>query len=170
MNQNQNLQQVLSSINVTKKTASTKDETAIMQAMINDPTFSVGVYGKNGLECTYNPYADARLMISNVISSVTGMEQQEAAELASTYYFDKNDATTFINISKEFINTYMKTGRKLPLGGRENSNVSLVQKPVAQQTRKVPITVGAEQQVIADVTTPSHMSIRVISQCPPWVK
>lgn len=165
---NQNLQEVISSINPTKKTSSVKDETAVMQAMINDPTFSVGVYGKNGLESTYNPYADARSMVSNVISSVTGMQPQEAQELASTYQFDKNDASTFVNISKEFINTYMTTGRKLPLGGRETSNVSLVQKQIAERTRKAPVSIGSTEENM--VTTPAYNSIRVIAPCPPWVK
>ena len=40
-----------------------------------------------------------------------------------------------INISKQFIHTYLETGRKLPLGGREKSNISLVNKTIPETVK-----------------------------------
>ena len=34
----------------------------------------------------------------------------------------KKEAEKFVNVSKEFVNTYLGTKRKLPLGGREKTN------------------------------------------------
>ena len=105
--------------------ASAKHEERVMRAMLNDREYKVGVYGKNGLEGEYCPAADARTMLSTIIQSTTKVSAEEATKLAETHEFKKSEAQSMINISKEYVNVYIQTGRKLPLGGRETSDITL---------------------------------------------
>ena len=149
--------------NLDKKTASQKDERSVMKAMLNDPNFKVGVYSKAGKVDEYSPYEDSRKLFANVISTTTKMSGSEALELAKGYEVTKSDADSMINISKEFVNTYLNTGRKLPLGGRETSNISLIKKEVAQRETRVP-----NQDKTALI--PAHDSAKVYGSCPAWLK
>jgi hypothetical protein len=156
--------------------ASAKDEIRVMRAMLNDPDFVVDVYGKSGVEGQYCPYDDAHNMAANIIKGATRMSTKEAEHLAANYEFTKQDACTFIDISKEFINTYIETGRKLPLGGRERSNISISKKVKEERTNNFPKKVGVNDdgtdkyETCGEGTIPSHGSLRVHSSCPPWLK
>ena len=159
-----------------QRSASAKDELRVMRAMLNDPEFIVDVYGKSGVIGQYSPYEDAHNMAANIIKGATKMSTKEAEHLASTYEFTKQDAAAFINISKEFINTYVETGRKLPLGGRERSNISLSKKVKEERSNNFPKKVGVNNdgsdkyETCGEGTIPSHNSLRVHSSCPPWLK
>ena len=45
------------------------------------------------------------------------MSKTETDGLMDNYEFKNQEANAMIGLSKEFINTYLNTGRKLPLGG-----------------------------------------------------
>ena len=80
-----------------------------------------------------------------------------------------------VNISKEFFNTFLQTGRKLPKGAREKSDVSQSQKKVAPSTRLYPQKVGVNDDGTpkyskAPTTVAAHEAIRVHAPCPPWVQ
>lgn len=109
--------------NLTRKCASRKDEIIVMKAMLNDPDFKVTMYGKDDGE--YSPFEDSRSMMAHVISETTKIGIDEARELANNYEINKNDAESFIRISKEFVHEYLDTGRKLPIGSFDNMNPSL---------------------------------------------
>ena len=159
----------------TQTAASIKDEQRVMRAMLNDPTFKVDVYGKNGVEGQYCPYDDSRTMIASIIKDTTHMSNKEAEELAAAYEFGKNEASTMINISKEFINTYIETGRKLPLGGREDSNISIAKKVKEAKINSYPKKVGVnadgtdKYETITEGTIPAHGSLKVYSPAPSWL-
>lgn len=155
----------------TQQSASKKDEIAVMQAMMNDKEFKVAVYDKPGNPEYYCPAQDLRESLANQIHKTTKMSLQEAASLADGYEYTRSDAVTQVDVSKEFINTYMDTGRKLPLGCRENSNVSLVQKRIEACERTYPKKVGinddgSDRYERATTEVPPHNSIKVISSCP----
>lgn len=160
----------------TQTSASARDEQRVMRAMLNDPDFVVDVYSKTGVIGQYCPYEDARSMIANVIKGATKITTKEAEHLAENYEFTKSDANTFVNISKEFINTYVETGRKLPLGGRERSNIALSKKVKEERSNNFPKKVGVNDdgtdiyESCGEGTIPSHNSLRVHSSCPPWLK
>lgn len=161
--------------NLSQTGSSQKDELKVMQAMLNDTSYEVGIYGKNGLEKNYNPSKDARGMCANIIAGTTKISQQEAAALMNDYEFKKSDANTMINISKEFVNTFIQTKRKLPLGAREKSNVSISLKEVDGTTRSYPKKVGVNSDGTARyekaaTEVPAHQSIKVHAPCPSWVK
>lgn len=155
--------------------ASHKDEVAVMQSMLSDPTYEVTVYGKNGPTGTYNPCKDFRSMCSSVIQNTTKIPAAEAAAVMEGYSLKKNEADTMVNVSKEFIHAYLSTGRKLPLGGRETSDVSLSPKKIPNTVRSCPRRVGVAddgsgQYSRVPTTIPAHDAVRVHAPCPAWIK
>lgn len=159
--------------NLSQVSSSQKDEVQVMRTMLNDREYKVDVYGKDGKEGEYCPSDDARSMISSVISSTTKISAAEAVKLANEHEFTKSEATSMIGISKEFINTFVETGRKLPLGGRKDSNVALAVKDVETANRTYPKRVGVNEDGTAriekaTVKVPAHKSIKVFGPCPNW--
>ena len=155
--------------------SSHKDEIRVMKAMLNDPTFEVDEYGKDGVIGTYNPCKDFRSMCTSIISSTTKIPQAEAANMMEGYEVKKSEADTMVRVSKEFTNTFLHTGRKLPMGAREKSDVCLSLKEVAPSTRLYPQKVGVDENGApvyskAPTTVPAHEAYRVHAPCPSWVK
>ena len=156
--------------------SSRKDEIRVMQTMLSDPTYAVQVYDKNGPTGEmYNPCQDFRAMCASVIANVARINSAEAETMMSDYSVKKNEANTMVNISKEFMNTYLDTGRKLPLGGRETSDISLSRKHVPAKVRPCPHKVGVNEDgsnryARNPTTVAAHDSIRVFAPCPSWVK
>ena len=160
---------------LSQTSSSQKDEIRVMKAMLNDRDYKVDVYGKNGVESTYCPAEDARSVVASVIASATKISGPEAEVIANNYEFKKSEAASMINISKEFVNTYLQTGRKLPLGGREKSNVALAIKEVDEITRLYPKKTGVNSDGSgrydkAPAKIKAHQSVRVYGPCPEWVK
>ncbi len=160
----------------TQTSANTKDEIKVAQAMLNDPTYVVDVYSKNGVSGQYSPYADTRAMIADIIKDATRVSAREADELARNYQFTKNGAQTMVNFSKEFINTYLQTGRKLPLGAREKSNCSLVKKVKEAKVSTFPVATSVDANGNKVYTsspagmTPAYETIKVTGSCPSYLK
>lgn len=160
---------------LTQQNSSQKDEVAVMRAMLNDREYQVGVYGKEGQIGTFCPASEAREMAASVIAGAAKIATAEARQLADEYDFTKSDAQNMVNISKEYVNTYLQTGRKLPLGGRETSDVSLMQKNVEATQRTYPKQVGVDQdgnKVYEKATTEvkAHTTIKAQGSCPSWIK
>ena len=160
---------------LSQTSSSRKDEVRVMKAMLNDPSYEVDEYGKDGVVGTYNPCKDFRNMCASVISSAAKVPQAEAANMMETYEVKKSEASSMVNISKEFVNAFLHTGRKLPMGAREKSDVSLSLKVVAPSTRLYPKKVGisddgASMYSKVGTTVPAHEAIRVHAPCPSWVK
>lgn len=154
--------------------ASQKDEVRVMQAMLNDTSYEVGVYSPKGKIDIYNPAKDFRTMEANILASAAKINKEEATNLIGKYEVTKNDATTMVNVSKEFINTYLGCGRKLALGGREDSNFALLVKDTPK-TEKVyqRRTVQEDGTVTWEPGTkiiPAHKTLKAKSACPAWVK
>lgn len=160
----------------TQAGANAKCEIEVMRAMLNDPGYKVDVYGKNGVEGQYCPREDAVSIVTNVLKNTAKLAPGEAVELANSHTFGKSDAAAAVNISKEFINSYLQTGRKLPLGPREKSNISLKLKTKEETVSSFPRKTGVDEngKPIYERTTgdriPSYNTISVSSTCPPWLK
>ena len=154
---------------LSQRSSSQKDEVRVMRAMLNDPTYSVGIYDKSGKIGDYCPFEDSRSMLGSIINEATGIQPKEAKALANTFEFSNKEATSMVNISKEFINTYVETGRKLPLGGRENMNASISIKHVAESKKQFPVGgIGSKER--GEVIIPAHDSLKVTAPCPVWKK
>lgn len=155
--------------------ASHKDEVAVMQHMLSDPSYEVTIYGKDGPTGTYNPCKEFRGMCASIISGTTKIPTEESQALMEGYTVRKAEADAMVGISKEFVNTFLHTGRKLPLGGRAQSDVSLFLKEVPQTTRSCPRRVGVNndgsgQYDRVPTTIAAHESVRVHAPCPVWLK
>lgn len=155
---------------VKQKSASSKDEIAVMQGMLNDAEYSVGVYDASGVVGQYCPREDATKMIGSVIASATKVSKDEAAALADAHQFNKTEAASMVGISKEFINTYAQTGRKINLGGRATSNVSLIPKDVEAGVCRYPSKQADGTTITAEKQVPAYSTIKVKGSCPAWVK
>lgn len=154
----------------TYDTKSQKDELNIMRAMMNDTSYAVGVYDSNGLLGYYCPALEFRQTLSNIISNSMDVSLQEAQHHLDNYEFRNIDAQSMITFSKEFINTYLKTGRKLPLGGRETSNVSLIQKHVPARTVLYPSKIAKNNVCESkEVHVEAYDTVRVYGSCPSWI-
>lgn len=150
--------------------SSNKDEIAVMQAMLNSPDYEVGVYSKEGKVGTYNPAQDFRGMCANIISSAMKAPKAEALEKINDYQVSKSDAETMVNVSKEYINTYLDTGRKFKLGGRETSDYGMSIKEVKASVKSYPKKDENGKVTFGQKNVPAHKSIKVYGSCPSWVK
>ena len=160
---------------LSQSSSSRRDEVRVMQAMLSDPNYEVSIYGKDGVEGTYNPTNDFRAMCASIISGAAKVPAYEATQLMSDYSVTKAQAASMVNISKEFVNTYLQTNRKLPLGARAASDVALSLKKVEASTRTYPQKVGVnddgtDRYSKVCTTVPAHDSVRVHAPCPVWVK
>ncbi len=163
------------SSNITQATGSKKDEIAVAKAMLNDKSYNVGVYTKEGKIGTYNPSSAMRHFAASTLSKAAKIPSAEANMLMDNYEFGKAEAEDVIGFSKEFVHTYLNSGRKLPLGGRENSDVALTLKHVEAGKRRYPMVVGiddAGKKITkpAEKFVPSYEAIKSISPCPSWVR
>lgn len=154
---------------VSQKSSSKKDEITVMKALMNDPQYKVDVYDNGGKCGEYYPGKEFRKMITNVISNVTKMPKREAAELVDSYDFGKSDASIMVQFSKEFVNTYLQTGRKLPLGGRETSSIELEWKNIEDRVSSTPVKRSDGTMERVDRFIPAHGGIKVSNSCPKWV-
>lgn len=169
---------VIADINKTRSqtAASTKDEVRVMRAMLNDSTYKVDVYNKNGKDSEYSPYDDARTMVTSILKSTTNMSNAEATDLANRYEFGNKEAQSMISISKEFVNTYLESGRRMSFGGRKTSNISILKKEKAERISSFPIKVGINpdgtdkyESAKGDLI-PAHGTLKVFSPAPAWLK
>lgn len=156
--------------NLKQKSASKRDEVLVMRAMLNDKTFEVKDYATEETHC---PAQDFRTMMSNVVSASTKMGKSEAEALVNDYEVKKSDAETMVQLSKDFFNTSLRTGRKINLGANENSNISIQLKEIPASVKKFPIKVGMDDNgnPIYDKkesVIPAHEGLKVTAPCPSW--
>lgn len=157
-----------------QRSSSRKDEISIMRAMLNDTTYEVDRYDKNGKVDTYNPAKDFKAMASSIIATATKINKDEAAAIMDSYVVNRSQARTMVDISKEFVNTYVNTGRKLPFGGREKSNFAIAKKEVEATTKMYPKKIGTNPDGTANhelypKSVPAYTTIRSYGSCPPWL-
>ena len=162
-------------INLRQVSSSAKDEVRVMQSMLNDTSYEVQVYSKDGVQETYNPAKDFRKMTSNIVAATTKVSKEEAEKLVDGYEVSKSDAATMVNVSKEYVNTYLQTGRKLPFGGRELHSFALSMKEEEAKIKPYPRKTGVDENGKAiyepgKKEIPAHYGVKVHGSCPSWVK
>lgn len=158
---------------LTQKSASSRDEARVMKELLNDRKFQYAEYSKNGVT-THCPAEEFRGMLANIVSNTTKIPKAEAKTLVDGYEAKKSDAETMVQISKDFVNTALRTGRSVNLGGTEKSNISIQLKDVAMTTKRYPKKVGTNpdgsiRYENAESTVPAHEGLKVKSPCPDWV-
>ena len=154
-----------------QKSASRKDEEAVMKAMLNDKTFIIKDYSTNETHC---PASDFREMIAGIVASTTKIPKVEAVSVVDNYEVKKADAVTMVNISKDFVNTALQTGRKINLGATEKSDISIQLKEIPETQKKFPMKAGVNDDGTPryekqETTIPAHESLKVSAPCPKWM-
>ncbi|MEE3397857.1 MAG: hypothetical protein VZR64_00205 [Eubacterium sp.] len=156
--------------NLKQKSASKRDEVAVMKAMLNDTSFQVTDYATGESHC---PATEYREMLSNVVSATTKITKAEASTLVAGYEAKKSDAETMVALSKDFINGALRTGRKVNLGATEKSNISIQLKEIPESEKKFPMKTGVNDDGTpryekAQTIIPAHEGLKVSSPCPTW--
>ena len=158
-----------------QNSANSKDEVAYMGAMLNDHEFKVNEYnGKGEVVGQICPADNMDNMMANIISSAVNIPTKEASELIAGYEYTNSDAKTMVGISKEFINGYLQTGRKINLGKRENSDFSLYQEELKKGTpmRSMVREEGENGEVVVkQVQVPldrTYYKLKAKSKKPTW--
>ena len=165
MSEQSNMKDLMNEIReATKKHRSVNksDETTVMRTMLNDPDFSISEYDKtNGYVGQHSPYEDSRNFIANITSTITGIESDNASELANNYQFSKKDASFLVENAKDFVSTYLQTGRKLPIVQSETSEAALLLREVKTKEKQVPdgstTTIPAFDKVICKSKCPKYI-------------
>jgi len=174
----ENMKELMNEIReVTKKqkAASKVDEIKVMKAMLNDPNYSVSIYDRSkGLIGSRCPREEAVSFIASVSASITGLDSNSAKEIAKDYEFTKKDAIFLIENSKDFINTYLDTGRKLPIIQSETTQAALIKKHVESKEKKVSSVlmgnVNNNKVESGTVTIPAFDKVICKSNCPKYLK
>ena len=171
-NNNMNVQELIQDIknNLKQKSASRRDEEAVMRAMLNDRSFIVKDYSTQETHCPATEYRD---MIAGIIASTTKMPKVEAQAVVENYEVKKSDASTMVTLSKDFFNSALRTGRKINFGATEKSDISIQLKEIPETQKKFPVKTGMNDDGTFryeknETTIPAHEGLKVSSPCPKW--
>lgn len=148
-----------------QKSASRVDEIRVMKTMLNDPDFSISIYDKNkGYIGTRCPREEAVKFIGNVSAAVTGLDVKSSMELAKGYEFSKKDAIFLIENSRDFTQTYLSVGRKLPIVQTADSEASILYRDIESKEKLIPSSNGEKQKT----TVPAFKKVICRSKSPKY--
>lgn len=172
-NKKESVQELIQDIktNLKQKSSSKRDEVMVMRAMLNDKDFKVTDYATKEQHC---PAEEFRAMTANIVASTTKIPKVEAEAIVDTYEVKKSDAETMVTLSKDFLNSALRTGRKINLGATEKSNISIQIKEIPESQKKFPMKTGinddgSPRYEKAETIIPAHEGLKVSSPCPSWV-
>ena len=165
----QGVEELISDIktNLTQKSASNRDETRVMRAMLNDRNFKVTQYSNSGTT-QHCPAEDYRKMLTNVVSSTTKISSSEASTLVDNYDVKKSDAEIMVGLSKDFIHCALSTGRKVSFGGTEKGNISIQLREVPESVKRYPKKLSDGSYEKGETRIPAHDTLKVTAPCPSW--
>ena len=122
-----------------QKSSSRVDEIRVMKTMLNDPDYSIAIDDRNkGLVGQRCPHDEATKFLANTTAAITGLDMKSAAELASKYEFTKKDAIFLVENNRDFAQTYLSTGRKLPIVQSADSEAAIFNRAVPAKEKNVP--------------------------------
>lgn len=116
------------------------DEVTVMQTMLNDEVFRVGEYDRKNGEYTntHSPREEALDIVKEAYTGLTGSSDVEAETLMGGYMFSKKQAQNFIGISKDFIGTYLQSGRKMTVMSEPRGEATLSLRHIEDHEKTVP--------------------------------
>lgn len=142
--------------NTSQVSISKADEVSVMQSMLNDENFKIAVFDRTkGYIGSRSPRETALSIINDAICGVTGMGSKEASELSKSYEFTKRDASRYVTITKDFMSTYLQTGRKINVMNDSRDEASINLKYIESHEKKVPDQNGGTKIV----STPARIKL-----------
>lgn len=154
----------------TSSRSSQRDELRVMKEMLNDTEYTYDIYDKAGNTTPFSPAQSAREMVAGIISTATKVSKEEATQISENYKFGNKEAKNMVDLSKSFVNTYLQTGRKLPLGGTDKFMSDLVMVHVDEKPTSHPHKNEDGTWEIRTSIIPEHDKIKSISPCPRYLK
>ena len=151
-------------------TKSQKEEIRVIKILINDTEFELYVYNIIGEISKFNPSKTLRETLSNIIHSTIHISKEESDILMKQYEFNNKEAENLLNISKEFIHTYLETGNKLSLGCREKSDISFYKKTVESYHISCTVLQPDGSYIRKGTIIPTYETIKVDNKCPSGIK
>lgn len=143
------------------------DEIRVMRAMLNDKDFSVGIYEKGiGFVGTRCPHEEAVNFVKHVLMGATGLDGKDSRHLAENYEFTKRDANFLLEVSRDFIQTYMGTGRKLNVMQTAATEACVFTRPVEASTKYVPDKENPGASKV--ITTSPYVKLVAVTKCPKY--
>ena len=144
------------------------DEVKVMKSMLNDKNFKMAIYDKNegymGDKC---PAEEATQFVASVIQSATGLDSKDSKHLADNYEFTKKDAVFMVNNAKDFLEVYMKTGRKINIIQNGAGEASIYARDIPAGTKNIPAKPGSPET--KQISTPAYTKIVSISKSPKYI-
>lgn len=163
------LKEEIQKVTYTQTSINKADELRVMTTMLNDPEFSVGVYDKKagyiGQRC---PHDEAVKFVGDVIQRATGLEKKDANHLASGLEFTKRDSSFLINNMKDFLATYMDTGRKMNIMQTESTEANIYSKKMKASTKTIPNKDNPKE--VRTITTSPYIKLVSQSRCPKYTE
>ena len=115
------------------------DEVRVMQSMLNDKNFSIGVYDRTmGYIGQRSPRKEAVKFVKNVVSGTTGLDNKDAYLLADKYEFTKKDANFLLENMRDFLYIYTSTGRKINIMQSVSTEACIYTKDVESAQKQIP--------------------------------
>ena len=146
-----------------QKSASKVDEVRVMRSMLNDDTFKLSVYDKNnGLVGTRCPREEAVKFLTNITTNITGLDKKTVSAMCNEYEFTKKDAMFMLDMSRDFNQVYLSSGRKLPIVQGADSEAAVFYRPIPIKEKKVPATDKV-------TTVPAFNKVICKSKCPKYI-
>jgi len=143
------------------------DEVRVMKEMLNDPNFNVSIYEKStgyvGQRC---PREEATGFVKNIIQATTGLDARDSKHLADNYEFTKRDATFLLTNMRDFMSTYLSTGRKINIVQSANAEANLFARDVKPLVKTIPASEGSKET--KQITTAAYTKIVSNSKCPKY--
>ena len=143
------------------------DEVRVMKAMLNDKDYTIGVYDKGaGYIGQRSPHQEAVKFVKNVIAGATGLDNKDALHLAENYEFTKKDANFLLGNMRDFLYTYVGTGRKINIMQSATTEAALFTKEIAPSTKLVPDKDNPGST--KEVPTSGYTKLVSASKCPKY--
>ena len=130
------------------------NEIDVMRCMLNDKDYSISVYDKNGYVEQRSPHEEAIKFIASVINRSTGL--------------DKKDAVFLLNNSRDFISTYMNSGRKFNIMQTKDTEADIYTEKVDSKIKSIPIKDSDKK--FKEIKTSSYTKLKCSSKCPRYSK
>lgn len=153
--------------NSTQVAVNKSDEIKVMQSMINDKDFTLGVYDKNmGYIGQRSPRKEAEKFVKGILVGTTGLDNKDAEHLAEHYEFTKKDASFLVTNMRDYLSVYTSTGRKINIMQNANTEAYIYTKDIGERNKVVPDkeNPGKTKQVL---TTP-YTKLVSSSKCPKY--
>jgi hypothetical protein len=146
-----------------QKAQSISDQVRVQQMLLNDPNYEVSIYDKSkGRIGSRNVHDEAIRFIADTTAAITGLDKQSARECAKSYKFTKKDANFFLNMTHDFMQTYLDTGRKLNIIQTEDSEASIFYRQIGVREKVIPSKNGS-------VKIPGYKKVIVRSKAPKYM-